>query len=90
VPACAYPAREGLEVDSASPEVHAARRTALELLIGEHLGDCVGPCVSICPAHLDIPRMLAQLQAGQLREALITAKQTIPLPAVLGYICPAP
>ncbi len=69
-------------------EVRAARRTALELLLGDHLGDCVGPCQTICPAHMDIPTMLRQLAAGQYRDALITVKRHIALPAVLGRICP--
>ena len=90
VPACAYPARDGMVVESETAEVRNARRTALELLMGEHLGDCVGPCVSICPTHMDIPRMMAQLKAGQTREALVTVKQMMALPAVLGRICPAP
>jgi len=90
VPACAFPAREGLVVESETAEVHGARRTALELLMGDHLGDCVGPCVSICPTKMDIPRLMAQLKAGQAREALSTAKQMMALPAILGYICPAP
>ncbi|MCY3024250.1 MAG: 2Fe-2S iron-sulfur cluster-binding protein [Planctomycetota bacterium] len=90
VPACAYPVRDKMIVESDTPEVHTARRTALELLMGEHLGDCVGPCVSVCPAHMDIPRMMGQLKLGHDREALITATDALVLPGVLGYICPNP
>ena len=39
-PACAVPADEGMRVVSDSDEVHRARRTALELLLSEHPGDC--------------------------------------------------
>ena len=88
VPACAYPVREGLVVESQTQEVREARRTALELLLADHLGDCVGPCQSVCPAHMDIPRMIRQIGQGDLRGALITVKQRIALPAVLGRICP--
>jgi len=88
LPSCATPVAEGMVVESETPEVHAARRTALELLLGDHLGDCVGPCQSTCPAHMDIPRMIRQIAAGQVREALITVKERIALPAVLGRICP--
>jgi NADPH-dependent glutamate synthase beta subunit-like oxidoreductase len=90
VPACAFPARDGLVVESDTPEVHAARRTALELLMGDHLGDCVGPCVSICPTKMDIPRLMDHLRAGRIRDALITAKEMMALPAILGHVCPAP
>ncbi|MGD0093040.1 MAG: 2Fe-2S iron-sulfur cluster-binding protein [Planctomycetota bacterium] len=90
VPACAFPARDGMVVESETPEVHSARRTALELLIGDHLGDCIAPCAGICPTKMDIPRLMAQLKAGQARAALMTAKELMALPAVLGYVCPAP
>ena len=88
LPACATAVSDGMVVESECEEVHAARRTALELLLSDHLGDCIGPCQSICPAHMDIPTMIRQIAAGQYREALITVKRHIALPAVLGRICP--
>ncbi len=90
VPACATRAEDGMVVESETPEVHAARRTALELLLGDHLGDCTAPCQLGCPAQMDIPLMLRRIAAGRLHEALVTVKQDIALPAILGRICPAP
>jgi NADPH-dependent glutamate synthase beta subunit-like oxidoreductase len=90
VPSCAFPAREGMVVHSASAEVLEARRTAVELLLSEHVGDCEGPCRRACPANMNIPQMLRQIAAGDLDGALITVKRDIALPAVLGWICPAP
>jgi len=90
VPACATRVQDGMVVESETPEVHEARRTALELLLGDHLGDCMAPCQLGCPAQMDIPRMLRGIAAGRLDEALVTVKQDIALPAVLGRICPAP
>jgi ferredoxin len=75
-------------VESEIPEVREARKTAIELLLAEHTGDCMAPCQGVCPAHMDIPRMLDHIARNQLREALITVKQAIALPAVLGRICP--
>ena len=89
-PACAVPAAEGMRVVSDSDEVHHARRTALELLLSEHLGDCEAPCHSSCPAHMDIPLMIRHIAAGRLAEAAVVVKADIALPAVLGRICPAP
>ena len=89
-PACATPVAEGMQVESETDEVHAVRRSTLELLLSDHLGDCVAPCSFGCPAQMNIPQMLRQIAAGQLREALITVKADIALPAVLGRICPAP
>ena len=90
IPSCATVATDGMEVESESEEVREARRMALELLLSDHLGDCVGPCHAVCPAHMDIPLMIRQIAAGNLRDAVITVKERIPLPAVLGRICPAP
>ena len=90
VPACATVALDGMAVESDTDEVHEARRTALELLLSDHLGDCVGPCHNLCPAEMNIPLMIRQIARGELREACATVKADIPLPAVLGRICPAP
>jgi hypothetical protein len=90
VPSCAYPARADLVVRTSTPAVLAARRTAVELLLSEHVGDCEGPCQRGCPANMDIPRMIRQIAAGRMEEALETVRQDIALPSVLGRICPAP
>jgi ferredoxin len=88
VPSCATKAVEGMVVESETDEVRLARKTALELLLADHAGDCRAPCQNVCPAHMDIPTMIRQISAGQFREALITVKDRIALPAVLGRICP--
>ncbi len=90
VPSCGTPAVEGARYESETAEVHAMRRSALELLLSEHVGDCLAPCFFACPARMDIPLMLRQIAAGQLRAAIATIKRDIALPAVLGRICPAP
>ncbi|MFC1677161.1 2Fe-2S iron-sulfur cluster-binding protein [Planctomycetota bacterium] len=90
VPACAAIAEDGMQIDTCSDEVREARKVALELLLSDHLGDCMGPCQVICPAGMDIPLMIRQIKAGKLQEAIVTVKRNIPLPAVLGRICPAP
>ncbi len=89
-PACSTVAREGMQIATASTTVIEARRTALELLLGEHLGDCEGPCTRACPAGMDIPEMLRLIVTGRLPEAIRVVKRHIALPAVLGRICPAP
>lgn len=89
-PACGTAAVDGMIVESGTAEVRAARRTALELLLSDHLGDCLAPCFFACPAEMDIPTMLRQIAADDLRGAIATVKHDIALPAVLGRICPAP
>ncbi len=90
LPACGTLAQEGMRVESDCEEVHQARKTALELLLSDHVGDCLGPCHTICPAQMNIPLMIRQIAAGKLRDAIETVKQDIALPAVLGRICPKP
>ncbi|MCP4611168.1 MAG: NAD(P)-binding protein [Planctomycetes bacterium] len=90
VPACATVAVEGMRVESSSELVYQARKAALELLLSDHLGDCLGPCQVICPANMDIPLMIRQIAAGNLHDAIETVKKDIALPAVLGRICPKP
>ncbi len=90
VPSCATRAVDAMRVESETDEVRRHRRTALELLLSEHLGDCIAPCHNLCPATMNIPRMIRQIAAGRLRQAVETVKADIALPAALGRICPAP
>jgi NADPH-dependent glutamate synthase beta subunit-like oxidoreductase/ferredoxin len=90
VPACATVAEEGMQVETVSEQIHQARVTALELLLSDHVGDCMGPCHTTCPARMNIPLMIRQIGAGRLADAIATVKEDIALPAVLGRICPAP
>ena len=90
VPACGTVAAEGMRVESCSEPVYQARKAALELLLSDHLGDCLGPCQVICPAGMNIPLMIRQIAGGKLRDAIETVKKDIALPAVLGRICPKP
>lgn len=90
VPACGAIAQEGMIVDTTCDDVKEARTTALELLLSDHVGDCMGPCQVACPATMDIPLMIRQIASGKLQEAVKTVKKDIALPAALGRICPAP
>lgn len=90
IPSCSLKVEEGMDIISGDEEVKEARRTALELLLSEHVGDCEAPCQITCPAHMDIPLMNRLLAAGRFGEALQVVKRDIALPAVLGRICPAP
>ena len=90
VPSCAMKVWEGMAVHTNTPEVLEARRSALELLISDHVGDCEGPCRMACPAGMDIPQMLRWIAVGEMKKAIRVIKRDIPIPAVLGRICPAP
>ena len=48
------------------------------------------PCKEACPAGVDVPRYLRFIAAGKYAEALAVIRESIPFPAVCGYVCPAP
>ncbi|HPO13365.1 MAG TPA: 2Fe-2S iron-sulfur cluster-binding protein [Candidatus Hydrogenedentes bacterium] len=89
-PACSTKALNGMHIDTHGEAVCEARREILRLLLNEHVGDCEGPCSSICPAALNIPRMLRYIAAGDLDAAAHIAKRDLIFPATLGRLCTAP
>lgn len=48
------------------------------------------PCKESCPAGVDVPRYLRLIVAGRYAEALAVIRESIPFPAICGYVCPAP
>jgi len=90
LPSCSMQAVDGMDILTDEDEVIESRKTALELLLSEHVGDCEAPCQVACPAHMDIPKMNRLIAADKLDKALEVVKRDIALPAVLGRICPAP
>ena len=90
IPACSAVVSEGMKITTDNDKVREARKDALDFLLSEHVGDCDAPCQRACPAHMNIPLMIRQIEEGRVRDAIQTIKRDIPLPAVLGRICPAP
>lgn len=90
VPACATKVADGMVVDTESERITAARRMCLQLLLSNHYGDCIGPCVLKCPANCDAQGYIALIANGMEAEAIKLIKQTLPLPATLGRVCPHP
>lgn len=89
-PSCALLAEEGMEIITSDEDVINSRKEALELLLSDHVGDCEAPCTLSCPANMDIPLMNRLIAKGDFTEAIKIVKETIAIPLVLGYICPAP
>jgi len=48
------------------------------------------PCADACPAGVDVPGYLRLAAQGRFDEALALILSGVPLPGVLGRICPAP
>lgn len=90
VPSCGTKVQPGMVIESETEEVHEARRTALELLFSDHVGDCLSPCNRLCPLGLNIPQMLRYVEAGRMREAIPLVRGSLPLAGVLGRLCHHP
>ncbi len=90
IPSCAAKAQNGMDIITDDEEIYEARKTALELLLSEHAGDCEAPCRIACPAFMNIPLMNRHIQSGNIKSAYDTVIKDIALPRILGRICPAP
>ncbi len=87
---CSVKAEQGMDIETDNEEVLDMRKSAMELLLSEHYGDCEAPCQRVCPAEMDIPLMNRLIAANKMDDALRNVSETIALPSILGYICPAP
>lgn len=90
VPACSTSITGGIAVETDNPELYGIRKKNLERLLERHCGDCDGPCEVSCPAGCDIPAFVSAIACGNDDEAIRIIKNDIPLPGILGRICPAP
>jgi ferredoxin len=88
--ACGTVAADGMVIETDTTVVRESRKDTLGLLLSEHVGDCEAPCQRTCPANMNIPLMIRQIRENNLEQAIVTVKQDIALPAVLGRICSAP
>jgi len=88
--ACATKVSEGMVVNTKGERALKARKLALELLMGDHDGDCQGPCKLNCPAHTDCQKYVKEIAEGRFADAVATIKETFPLPAAIGRVCPHP
>jgi len=89
VTSCGTMLSPGMEIVTDSPEIHAARKMALELLISNHYADCEAPCKIACPDHVDIQSYVSLIANGQYHEAVKVIKDTLPMPLSIGRVCPA-
>lgn len=88
--ACSAKPQEGYKVHTDSERVVRARKTALELLLSDHTGDCRGPCKLNCPAKTDCQKYVNEIKDGKYFDAVSTVYDAFPLPASIGRVCPHP
>ncbi|MCG8579753.1 MAG: 2Fe-2S iron-sulfur cluster-binding protein [Bacteroidales bacterium] len=90
IPSCTTKPVEGMHIDTKSEEVMQVRTMSLELLLSDHRADCEAPCSLVCPAKLDIERMLDFYDKGQREKALGLIKHAFDLPKLACEDCKAP
>ncbi len=90
VPSCGTVAQPGMVIESETDEVREARRTAMELLLSDHVGDCLSPCQRLCPLGLEIPKLIRHVQRGDMDAAAAVVDVALPLPGALSRLCHAP
>jgi formate dehydrogenase major subunit len=90
VHACQTPVEEGMEVISENPQIADSRRRRLNEFLANHNAYCEPPCHNACPARIDIPGYLGAIARGDDAEAIRIVKQRLPLPRVIGRVCPRP
>ncbi|MCP4901661.1 MAG: NAD(P)-binding protein [bacterium] len=87
---CTARAEDGMDICTDSASVRQARRTALELLLSEHVGDCEAPCRLACPAGFDIAALMELLAVDDLVGAAAMVEDGLPMAAILCGSCKAP
>ena len=88
--ACATIPQDGMIIHTDSMRVKRSRKVAMELLMSDHEGDCLGPCKLECPAGTNCQAYVKQIALGNDKEAVRIIKEHLPLPASIGRVCPHP
>jgi len=90
VKSCSTPIEDGMTILTRSAAAEDVRKAALELLLSNHWGDCIAPCMQACPARTDCQAYVSLAGNGRFQDALRILYEKIPLPSTFGRVCPAP
>lgn len=90
VKACATEINPNMVIKTNTKRVIESRKTNLELLVSNHVGDCRPPCSLACPAGTDCQGYVGLIANGEFEAAIKLIKEIIPLPGALGRVCPHP
>ena len=61
-----------------------------ELMRGKNRRRALIPCKYACPAEIDVPRYIREIQQKNYAAAAAVIREKVPFPAVLGYVCNHP
>jgi len=56
----------------------------------QYLHKLTAPCMDRCPSHIDIPKYIEEIKNYQFSDSLATIRESMPMPAVCGRVCPHP
>lgn len=90
LPACSAKVAEGMEIETENKEIYESRKSTLELLLSEHVGDCEAPCQRVCPVSMNIPKMIREIMGEENKEAIETVRKEMAVPSILERYCNAP
>jgi len=90
VKSCQAPVKAGMSIVTKNERLETYRKIRLEQLLSDHNADCVAPCVTTCPANIDIQTYLHQVSNGNYEAALRVIKDRNPFPSACGRVCPHP
>jgi len=90
VKACGALVEEGLVVESETETLAAVRKARLTEYLANHNAYCSPPCQAACPAGIDIAGYINLIGKGKYVEATALIKEMLPLPGILGRVCPRP
>ena len=90
VKACVSLVREGLTARSETPALAERRKARLDDYLSNHNAYCDPPCQAACPADIDIAGYIDLIVKGEHGAATALIKEKLPLPGILGRVCPRP
>lgn len=90
VKACETAVREGMQIVAESPALTEIRRPILNNYLSNHNAYCLPPCTYKCPAGIDIPGYIGLISQKRYVEATALIKEKLPLPQIIGRVCPRP
>ena len=90
VSACSTAVYDGLAVETETPRLAELRKARLDEYLSNHNAYCTPPCQAACPAGIDIAGYINLIAKKQYVEATALIKEKLPLPGILGRVCPRP
>ncbi len=90
IKACMETVCAGMQVTVETDALKALRKSRLNQYLADHNAYCQPPCQAACPAGIDIAGYIDLITQKKYVEATALIKEMLPLPGILGRVCPRP